>query len=166
MEKQKEGVWREVRAYDADDLETWLEQAPAVHIWLSILLGKCPGDASDLESFWEDWSEATAPPTPAQFLLSGRQETVEAIHKWLGGQQSALELKSQSREEALAVFAAAVHDLPEASRTRLLSRAVVVRSTVAWNQLASTGYSPNHGSVVLEPAAILPSGQCVTGIRL
>ena len=28
--RQGEGVWREVRAYDADDLEAWLELAPAV----------------------------------------------------------------------------------------------------------------------------------------
>jgi hypothetical protein len=38
--RQADGVWRSVRAYDADDIETWLESAPAVHIWISIQLGE------------------------------------------------------------------------------------------------------------------------------
>lgn len=33
-QKNSEGIWAEVRAYDADDLEQWLELAPAVHISL------------------------------------------------------------------------------------------------------------------------------------
>ena len=36
-EKRQEGIWKDVRAYDADDIETWLEQAPAVDIWFRIL---------------------------------------------------------------------------------------------------------------------------------
>ncbi len=55
--RQAEGFWREVRVYDADDLETWLESAPAVHVWLSILLGKHPETAIDIESFWDDWTQ-------------------------------------------------------------------------------------------------------------
>jgi hypothetical protein len=30
--KEAEGFCREVRAYDADDLEEWLELAPGVHM--------------------------------------------------------------------------------------------------------------------------------------
>src|SRR5262245_20538141 len=36
--RQRDGVWREVRALDADSLDTWLESAPAVHVWLSIMV--------------------------------------------------------------------------------------------------------------------------------
>jgi len=38
--KEKDGRWQHVRAYDADDLETWLELSFAVHIWISEHLGK------------------------------------------------------------------------------------------------------------------------------
>ena len=54
-EKNKEGIWKDVRAYDADDLATWLEQAPAVHFWLSKKLGKLPDGIEDLDLFWEKW---------------------------------------------------------------------------------------------------------------
>lgn len=43
--KEADNFWREVRAYNADDLEEWLELAPGVHIWLSSRLGKHPEGA-------------------------------------------------------------------------------------------------------------------------
>src|ERR1700690_2007591 len=64
-EKRKDAIWRDVRAYDADDLHTWLEEAPAVHIWLSILVGRRPPGVEDAASFWREWSNVTEP------LLSG-----------------------------------------------------------------------------------------------
>jgi len=50
-EKMAKGTWREVRAYDADDLETFLEPAPTVHSWISALVGKDPVATQDLESY-------------------------------------------------------------------------------------------------------------------
>ncbi|HMS10002.1 MAG TPA: hypothetical protein PKE66_10995 [Pyrinomonadaceae bacterium] len=52
--RQAEGFWKEVRAYDADDLATWLETVPHVHVWLSIVLGKHPEAAVDLSHVWSD----------------------------------------------------------------------------------------------------------------
>ena len=41
-ERRAEKLWKDVHAYDAYDIETWLEQAPDVHLWLSMLAGKHP----------------------------------------------------------------------------------------------------------------------------
>ncbi len=82
-DRQREEVWREVRAYDADDLEQWLEIAPVVHIWLSGLLGKPVENVTDLEDFWIDWSEMTRPAAFPELVLSGRGEVVERLHNWL-----------------------------------------------------------------------------------
>src|SRR6185295_12357568 len=41
-ERNSEQTWKEVRAYDANDLEQWVELAPAVHLWLAALLGRRP----------------------------------------------------------------------------------------------------------------------------
>src|SRR5581483_5224689 len=105
-ERQKEGVWREVRAYDADDLEQWLELAPAVHIWLSILLGKHPEAAEDIASFWADWSEATKPKLHPRLLTTGRDDAVRTVIEWLGKPASTLALQGDTREEAQAFLAA------------------------------------------------------------
>ena len=41
-EKKAKAEWADVRAYDADDLEQWLEHAPAVGAWLARILHKYP----------------------------------------------------------------------------------------------------------------------------
>jgi hypothetical protein len=45
--RRKEWKWADVRAYDADDLVTWLERAPSVHHWISEQLG---GDSRDVQT--------------------------------------------------------------------------------------------------------------------
>lgn len=57
QKKNSEGIWAEVRAYDADDLEQWLELAPAVHAWLAQILGKWSENFQDLSSWWDEWSK-------------------------------------------------------------------------------------------------------------
>lgn len=136
--RRTEGIWRDVRAYDADDLEQWLELAPAVHVWLSILLGKHPEGTVDLGSFWEDWSAATRPATPSELVLAGRNNVVQASHDWLPQPVTPLALQAESREEALAVFAAALQKLPEEQRAAVLSRAVIVHDVEAWHRLTAS----------------------------
>ncbi|MBC7294001.1 MAG: hypothetical protein H5T84_07885, partial [Thermoleophilia bacterium] len=134
-EKQQEGVWKTVRAYDADDLATWLEQAPAVHLWFSLLIGKHPTGAKDLRSFWEDWSACTRPQLSSDLVISGREEAVSKIHQWLRGEPSALGLRADTRHEAVAFFIASVLQLPNEEQERVLARGVVVEDLVAWWQL-------------------------------
>ncbi len=136
--RQAEQVWREVRAYDADDLEQWLELAPAVHVWLSILLGKHPEEVMDLGSFWDDWAAVTQPPVSPEFVLAGRDGVVSHIHEWLRGSQATLALKAESRDESLAVFAAAVQQLPPEELVAYLSRAVLVYGPAAWRSLTAS----------------------------
>lgn len=57
--QQGKGEWRDVRAHDADDLQTWLELTPTVPVWLSILIGKRPEGVNDLQTFWDNWSMIT-----------------------------------------------------------------------------------------------------------
>ncbi len=134
--KKGEGVWLDVRAYDAEDIEQWLEIAPAVHLWLSVLLGKHPEDSMDLESYWQDWSETTRPVTTPAILLAGRSEAVERIVGSLRSPAEPFAIRAESREEALAVFAATLSQLPDDDRLSHLSRTVIARSPAAWNRLA------------------------------
>ena len=51
--RKAEGVWKDVRVLDSDDLEHWLEIAPAVDIWLARLVGKIPVGVCDLSHHWD-----------------------------------------------------------------------------------------------------------------
>src|SRR5450759_3442937 len=80
-ERQQEGIWREVRVYDVHDLETWLEQAPVTHAWISEQLGFEPYGICAAESWWDGWSRATSPPFQESLVLAGRSQDVEALQE-------------------------------------------------------------------------------------
>ena len=130
-DRQRDGAWRQVRAYDADDLEAWLERAPAVHVWVSIVLGKHPETAVDLGSCWLDWAGTTRPVMTAELVLSGRAEVAERVRAWLTESAAPLALQAESRDEALAVLEGA--ELPVAApRLRRLGPATHRRSIAPW----------------------------------
>ncbi|WCN36480.1 hypothetical protein [Aneurinibacillus uraniidurans] len=146
-ERQKEGIWKEVRVYDADDLETWLSQNPTVHVWLSVLLGKHPQNCTDLGSYWTDWSEETQPAISPEMVLAGRENISTEIYQWLKNPNSPLRLQAETRDEAIAVFAASISLLPSIEKDFFLSKAIVVNNSEAWTYLSS---SPNN--LLLIPA--------------
>lgn len=136
--RRLEGLWREVRAYDADDLEAWLEAAPGVHLALSRAIGKPGAGAVDLESWWEDWIAETEPRLSAQLLMAGREQVVGVVKAWLDSAlPTSLAVQTESKQETLALLAAIIVTLPEDDRDRLLANALLVRDRDTWDTLAS-----------------------------
>lgn len=132
-ERREEGVWANVVVHDADDLERWLESAPAIHAWISSLLGKDPYEAESLETWWSLWSGATRPALPLALLLSGRDQEVERLRGTLRGKPDTTSVAADSQNEALAFIAASILTQDEPS---LMERALVVRFPRAWRRLS------------------------------
>ena len=135
-EKNLEGIWAEVRAYDADDIEQWLELSPAVHTWLGRLLGKWSDDTQDLGSFWDEWVNATSPSLTPALHLAGREQNVVKVKDWLNESPSKLTIQADSCEEVIAFFAAVICELPEDERVQYLSQCVLVKNESSWRYLA------------------------------
>lgn len=146
-ERQAEGHWKTVLALDVDDLETWLERCPAVHLWLSAMLGKRPDGILDLETYWADWSAGTEPPTSPDLVLAGREKGRDAIVAFVQAPTQLLSLRAESREEAVAVFAASIMSMDAEARVDVLARTLVVRSEEALYAIAS-----EQAALVLIPA--------------
>lgn len=146
-DKRMSGKWHDVWVHDADDLETWLELALAVHAWISRLLGKDPGDIQALDTFWTDWREATQPPLSAELLVSGRDEAVERTTQHLQGTFGMLTVRADAQDEALAFIAAAIEKLPEGERDGLFARTLIVESVQAWRQI----------TIAEQPMVLLPT---------
>lgn len=136
--KRKERKWKDVLVFDADDLATWLEQAPAVHIWLSAQLGKHPNGAEDLLSFWLNWSRVTQPPTSAELVTAGRQQPLEEVHSWMRGQPGAFAVQGETADEAIAFFAASLYSLQDEERDRTFARTIIVKDPNAWRILSAS----------------------------
>ncbi len=135
-ERKAEDRWHDVRAYDADDLATWLSQAPAVESWFARLIGKRPPGTVDLEGFWEAWSHGTRPPISGELITAGRADACSRVREWLGGSEVIQRIRAETREEAIAFFSAVAHSLEETIRHRILASVVVVRTEDALKDLA------------------------------
>lgn len=134
-ERKNEGFWHDVRVYDADDLEHWLELTPSVHIWASIMLGKHPKTAEDIATFWENWSSATKPALSPQVLVTGRENIISRIDEWLVADASVLVTKADTQEESIAFFAASLYQKPVEERIQWLSHVLLVNDLETLNQL-------------------------------
>ena len=172
--RRSEGRWADVRAYDADDLETWLERAPSVHIWISELLGREPRDVKTPDRWWATWSNQTHPVLPRSFLLA-RRTTGSELRDALAQSSQVITVDAPSKEEALAVICAALAD----DSDDLAARSVVVSAAGAWDRLVdsdaglvliptfeepdvSTALSRGHRVVVPTARAVRPRGAQVT----
>lgn len=137
--RRAEKVWKDVCAYDADDLMTWLETAPSVHIWLSWMLGKRPDGAEDLERFWHNWSQVTNPPMASEILIAGREEVKTKLLSWLEGGPAPLGLHTDTQEEAMGILVAVIETLPPRDRAKIFARAVVADDPPAFRHLVGQG---------------------------
>ncbi len=81
-EKTALGDWKSVRAWDASDLEQWLEQSAETQIWLAEQLGEPVTGYRSLDRGWSDWAGACKPPLTPE-LFSVADGSVENFRRWL-----------------------------------------------------------------------------------
>jgi transcriptional regulator with XRE-family HTH domain len=111
--RKDEGRWRDVRAYDANDLVHWIEQTPAVGLWLAIRLNKRPPGTRELEEVWKEWSLATEWPLTEELVLTNRDDAAAELLRWLRGKPSVFSLQATTTDEAVAFFHATLNQLPD-----------------------------------------------------
>lgn len=127
--RRQEGVFADVRALDADDLEGWLQTIPAIHQWISEELGRNPRGAETLEHWWGRFRARTQPPLPTQLFLAGRDQEGERLTEQLRGAPAIITVQAAWRDEALAFVWAAIARL-EAPET--VQPPVIVSSDDVW----------------------------------
>ena len=83
---RKEGLahgWKGVRAYDADDLEQWLEEAVAAPIWFGERLPIILEGIKTLDRCWSHWAEASDPYLTEAIFAPGVAASAEGFRSWL-----------------------------------------------------------------------------------
>lgn len=133
---QADGIWKEVRAYDAQDLEAWLEYRKCPAFWFLERIGKYVPGLRTVENFWDDFVHSTEPTLNEEIVAADRQEQLEQVVQWLSGPESVLELSSESPLESAVFVAAVLQSLPEEEGEAWLARAVVAETQEAWRVLA------------------------------
>ena len=105
--KHATNEWKAVRAFDASDLEQWLEQSIPAQVWLADQLGWPVDDVESLDGYWQRWATVCDPQmTPAIFepSIAAHRDT---LRDWLAAAPSRkpLVVAADSKEEALAFLA-------------------------------------------------------------
>ncbi len=148
IERQTEGIWAEVDALDAVDLVQWVEQYPAVGLWLrGEIYGRSLDGIQELGERAREWSAATRLPLSASLVLSSRDNEAAAVWRWLHGDPAVLAVEAEAPGEAIAFLAAAIGQLPTDYSDFYSGKAVVVANPEIARALADV---PSRLMVVLE----------------
>lgn len=136
--RSNDNLFAGVRAYDSNDIEHWLYQAPATALWLAEKIhGRRDGLVS-LKEHWEDVLATLQESLPAKILLVNRENACSAFSDWLNKPAGELAIKAHSREEVVCAFCAWVETLEAKEQERIASRAVVVENRDTWKALATS----------------------------
>jgi hypothetical protein len=125
-EAKSKGAWADVRAYDATDLETWLEEAPASRRWLGELLGVASAGLLTPDEWWTAWSSASHPPMSRDLVTSRRNGESDRLLENLRRGERVVTVSGDDQKEAIAFVLAT---LMLAGADDLLDRTVVLTRT-------------------------------------
>lgn len=130
--KKEKNEWKDVRAYDANDLEQWIEQSVPAQVFLADKIGIPLDGCQTLSDYWENWSSAANPPISRKIFDSAIASHNDMIERWHENPDARpLVITAESKEEALAYLACAfeskekLHPLSE--RTVLVSDAAIAK---------------------------------------
>lgn len=141
-EKTAIGHWKEVRAYDADDLEQWLEQSAPAQIWFAERLDRSVSGYRSIEQCWREWTEDCEPSLwPALFAPSVKRFAKE-FAGWLSDESDRpFVLAADSQEEAQA-YLRCLAKSQETDSPGLADRMIVFDTPKALERLKSVDRLP------------------------
>ena len=120
--KEKEAAgdgWKAVRAYDASDLEQWLDESIAAPVWLAEMLPTPIAGVKTLEKIWGDWAAASKPALTKSIFESNIAVCVKPFKEWLERPpELPFVVAADSQDEALAFLACLFEheEIPAAQR--------------------------------------------------
>ena len=135
--KNAEGIWKAVRAFDASDLEQWLEESIPAQMWLAEQVAMPLSGFETLDRCWQRWKKESEPKmTPKMFepsIIAYRDTFKEWLEK---PSEKPFMLAADSTDEALAFLACLFQDSTIAPHSRDL--AAVFKSAETLRTLADS----------------------------
>ncbi|MFT4926887.1 MAG: hypothetical protein ACI8WB_002986 [Phenylobacterium sp.] len=132
-DKLDKNEWADIRVYDADDLEQWLEQSPAISLQFSEELGLCGHGVESLARHWQAWSQQSQPAiTDDAFFIdriATRDRLLNKVNEALCAPRSGMTIvvRADSVEEATAFTVATLM-----TELKLANQSLVVTTTEGW----------------------------------
>lgn len=105
-EQNSKKQWKKVIAFDASNLEEWIEQSLPTQVWFANLMGKATKGTSTIEMILKEWTETTDPHFPLSLFdpyVTSFKETFEAFLN--DNNNDCFVIGADSKDEALAFIA-------------------------------------------------------------
>lgn len=141
-QKRREGIWKDVRALDAVQLEHWLEICPAVAAAVAReIIGNLPlTGALGSDEFWREYASQFQPALREEVVLAGREEQAKLLIRAVMGPGQVHRWQGDSLAEVLAFAVASIRKADGETRAFLESRTLLLESKDAARQLADSGH--------------------------
>ena len=136
--KRAEGKWRDVRALDADDIEQALDEAPAVHFWLSEMLGMPAAEVQTMEGWWDRFSSVYEPKLTPRMVLAGRADEAAALLRLLARDVGRTFVRAASVDDGLAFVGCVMLSADPGTSAAMLSKSLLVHDGASLRRLDST----------------------------
>lgn len=102
-EMKAKKLWKDVRAYDASDLEQWMEQSLAAQTWFANQTNRPSSGVRTLDRCWDDWANVANPVLHPSLFATANEVWSGQIKSFLAkGGSDPLVIAADSVEEALA----------------------------------------------------------------
>lgn len=105
-ERKKAGQWKDVKAYDASDLEQWLEQSISGQAWFANETGMPSLSVRSPDKCWDDWARVCTPRLAKSLFSSALPAAARSVRAKLATDPGRpVIITADSSDEALAFVA-------------------------------------------------------------
>jgi len=139
-EKKELKEWKDVRVYDAQDLEQWLEFSISAQSWFASEAGLKRQGTKSLEKCYRDWQADCDPELPAELFKCYLRPFRDRLEAWLNGPPLPLRVAADSMLEGAALIYAAVNTAKTLDHLKM--RLTLIESTETLECLLSGEVSP------------------------
>lgn len=134
--KRAEKNWKDVRAYDATDLEQWTAQSVPAQAWLASELSLPTQEVASLDDAWREWTGAVRATMPASLFDTAVAGAKARFTQWLrAAPEKPFVVAADSKEEALAFLSALLPE-EDAQTAGARDRVVIFKAPSALAKLA------------------------------
>jgi len=138
------GQWKHVLAFDASDLEQWIEQSIPAQVWFARETGRPTKGAKTLDQCWLEWAHATTPPLAPELFRSALERARDTfISKLKKPPEAPIIVAADSVEEGLAFVTQVLADSAVAPFAQ--DRVAVFQEPGVLPQLAAGGLRVHCG---------------------
>lgn len=129
--KKQDGVWKDVKAYDANVLAEWMAQYSAVLCWFARVVGKPLDGIWDAEGYWHHQLANLPNPLTTKFFTCGREPLWPQIDQKKKAGEQTVALIGECRQEILLLLAAEILEMENPLVNKAYSGSLFVETNEA-----------------------------------